>query len=186
MRSLVRRAGSMLTLLFLGTGCHRPPAVAPDVAPLPVSQNYEHCWNTVFRTDLPPDTVAVHFQRAFGALGLTNTTWVMRGDTTWAHGGPTRIDRETGGPATYEARVVAYRLGNSTHFRHFVSVTPPPEGWAAGSDSGIANGRRYGLSSGTRQIAFCGDLGPAARVHGTAARDPDPEVSLELWNRAPY
>ena len=182
MRSLMtRRAGSMLALLLFGIGCHRPP----DAAPVPVSQNYEHCWSTVFRTDLTPDTVAVHFQHAFSALGLTNATWSMRGDTTWSHGGPTRIERDTG-PATYEARVVAYRIGDSTHFRHYVSVTPPPEGWRAGSDSGSVNGHRYGLSSSTRHIAFCGDLGPAAQVHGTAARGPDPEASLALWNRVPY
>ena len=170
----------IMSLFLLGVGCHRPP----EMAVVPASKNEGYCWNTVFRTDLTPDTVAVHCQQAFGALGLTNTTWSARGDTAWSHGGPTRIERETG-PATYEARVVAYRMGDSTHFRHFVSVTPPPEGRPVGSDSGTVNGYRYGLSPSTRKIAFCGDLGRAAQVHGTAAREPDPEASLEVWKRVP-
>ena len=175
------RTTTMISLFLLGVGCRRPPETA--VVPASISEGY--CWNTVYRTDLVPDTVAFHFQRAFGALGLTNTTWSARGDTAWSHGGPTRIDGDRGG-ATYEARVVAYRTGDSTHFRHFVSVTPPPEGWPLGADSSALNGHRYALGPSTRLIGFCGEVGRAAQVHGTAAREPDPEASLEVWKRAPY
>jgi hypothetical protein len=159
----MRRRAVMLVLLVAGCR-HAPPPVAA-----PVSIRDDHCWHAVFRTPLPPDTVALRFERAFTGLGLTNASSTMRGDTVWSHAGPTRLAGDWG-DARYEARVVAFRVADSTHFRHFVGVAP------ASSDT---------LNTGARLLAFCGALGRASQVHGTAPREPDGEEALELWKRRP-
>lgn len=159
--------------------CRRAPSAA--VVPLPMEEHY--CWWSVFRTTLPADSVALHFVSAFGALGLRGATWTQRGDTTWAHARPTRLADRHG--AVYAARVVAYRFGDSTHFRHYVSVAPPEGGWPASYDSVTADGRRVSVSPTGSPIGFCGALGQAAQVHGTAPADPDGEEKLELWTRIP-
>lgn len=168
-------------LPILGASCHHQ-TVGAVPAPAPATEGY--CWWSVFRTTLPADTVAVRFGRAFTALGLSGATWAQRADTTWAHAGPTRLDGAWGG-GTYAARMVAYRNGDSTHFRHFVAVTPPPQGWAAPRDSVTADGRHLSLSPAGNPIGFCGALGRAARVHGTAPREPSGEESLDVWRRRP-
>jgi len=160
-------------------GC-RHAAPAP-VAPLAMEEHY--CWWSVFRTPLHADSVAVHFVHAFSQLGLRRATWSQRGDTTWAHAEPTRLADRYG--AAYAARVVAYRVGDSTHFRHFVSVAPPEGGWPAAYDSVTADGPHVSLSPSGSPIGFCGALGQAARVHGTAPSEPDGEEKLELWTRNP-
>ena len=160
-------------LALTADGCRQP---APTLAAKPAAvRATQHCWWSVFRTALPPDSVALHFVRAFGALGLSGATWRQVADTTWAQAGPTVLT-DAKGRATYAARVVAYRKGDSTHFRHFVGVAPPPAGWVAPFDS---------VSSGVRTIPFCGELGKAAAVHGTAPAQPDGEEQLELWTRFP-
>lgn len=152
----------------------------PDVAaPLALAEG--HCWWAVFRTPLPPDSVATHFVRAFAQLGLRGGTWAQRGDTTWAHAEPTPLAAWHGG--TYAARVVAYRVGDSTHFRHFVSVAPPAGGWPVSYDSVTADSRHLSVNAAGAPIGFCGALGRAAEVHGTAPADPDGEEKLELWTR---
>ena len=157
-------AGALL-VAALGVGCRHPAAAAPA----PLALHEEYCWWAVFRTTLPPDSVAVHFVRAFESVGLTATRWTQRGDTAFAEAGPTRLSAEwNGGIAA--ARVVAYQHGDSTHFRHFLSLQPVPEG------SRIV---------GARTIPLCGALGQAAQVHGTSPREPDGEEKLDVWNRRP-
>lgn len=171
-------AASMVVAGLVGlTSCRQPPPVPP--APLALQESY--CWWAVFRTALSPDSVATHFVRAFGRLGLRGGTWTQRGDTTWAHAEPTSLAAWHGG--TYAARVVAYRTGDSTHFRHFVSAAPPAGGWPAPYDSVTADGRHVSISPSGSPIGFCGALGRAAEVHGTAPADPDGEEKLELWTR---
>jgi hypothetical protein len=152
-------------MVLLATGCHHAP---PPAAP-PLSLNDDYCWHAVFRTSLAPDTVAHRFERAFTGLGLTNASSTTRGDTAWSHAGPTRLAGEWG-DAVYEARVVAYRVADSTHFRHFVGVAP------RSSDT---------LNPSARLIEFCSALGRASQVHGTAPREPGAEETLELWKRRP-
>jgi len=152
-------------LMLFATGCHH--AAPPGAAPLTIPDDY--CWHAVFRTSLAPDTVAHRFERAFTGLGLTNASTTTRGDTAWSHAGPTRLAGEWG-DALYAARVVAYRVADSTHFRHFVGIAPP---------SGDT------LNTTARLITFCGALGRATQVHGTAPREPDGEEALELWKRRP-
>jgi hypothetical protein len=140
-----------------------------------------HCWWAVFRTTLPPDSVAEHFVRAFDQLGLRGGTWTHRGDTTWAQAEPTRLPDWYGG--TYSARVVAFRVDDSTHFRHFIGVAPPAAGWPAAHDSVTADGRHLVIDPEGATIGFCGALGRAAQVHGTALREPDGEEKLDIWTR---
>lgn len=177
--SVSRSAAALLATVSLSgvMSCRQPRPVAP--APLALEE--EHCWWAVFRTTLPPDSVATHFVRAFAQLGLRGGTWTQRGDTTWARAEPTALAAWHG--ATYAARVVAYRVGDSTHFRHFVSVAPPSGGWPASYDSVTADGRHLSVSIAGAPIGFCGALGRAAAVHGTAPADPDGEEKLAIWTR---
>jgi len=174
-----RSCAAALTFLGLAgvPSCRRPEPAAP--APLALKEN--HCWWAVFRTTLPPDSVAGHFVDAFQALGLRGSAWTQRGDTTWAHSEPTKLDSWHG--ATIAARVVAYRAADSTHFRHFVAMAPPPGGWPESYDSVTADGRHLAISPSGSPIGFCGALGRAAQVHGTAPADPDGEEKLQLWTR---
>lgn len=154
----------------VSAGCRRPPHAAPT----PASTNDEsYCWHAVFHTALPPDTVAAHFARAFTHVGLTHATWSRQADTAWAYGGPTVLGGPRGG-ATYAARVVAYRHGDTTRFRHYVSITPPTRGWSPSPDTASAGS----LSS---LIGLCGELGAAAAVHGTAPQWPNGEERLPVW-----
>ena len=82
------------------------------------------------------------------------------------------------GGGTYEARVVAYRQGDSTTFRHYASITSPAGGWAPPLDplQGPAVGH----------IGFCGELGRAALVHGISPRrQPNAEDSLAVFRPRP-
>jgi hypothetical protein len=125
--------------------------------------------------------VAAHFVRAFDELGLHGATWTQRGDTAWAHAQPTRLDGWSGG--TFSARLVAVRMGDSTHFRHFVGVAARAGGWPAAHDSVTTDGRHLAINPAGAGIGFCGALGRAAQVHGTAPADPDGEEKLGIWTR---
>lgn len=171
--------GITVAVALGAAACHRSAVPAPA----PLAMQEEYCWWAVFRTALPPDSVAGHFVHAFAQLGLRDGSWSQRGDTTWAHAGPTRLDAQHG--AIYAARVVAYRAGDSTHFRHYVSVALPAGGWPASYDSATADGRHVAVNPAGDRIGFCGALGRAANVHGTAPASPDGEEKLELWTRTP-
>ena len=164
-RSSAVIATAVILTSALATSCHRPEVATPA----PLALHEEYCWWAVFRTTLPPDSVAVHFVRAFQSVGLTDATWTQRADTAFAEAGPTRLPVEWEG-ARVAARVVAYRRGDSTHFRHFVGLQQAP------SDS---------TNEGARRIGLCGALGQAAQLHGTSPREPDGEEKLDLWTHRP-
>lgn len=175
-RRVVAAGGAVLLAAALAAGCHRTPPAA--LAPVVLQEHY--CWWAVFRTTLPPDSVAEHFVHAFDQLGLRGGAWSQRGDTAWARAEPTSLASWHGG--TYSARVVAFRVGDSTHFRHFVGVGAPAGGWPAAYDSVTADGRHVSLSPANGSFfEFCGALGHAALVHGTAPREPDGEEKLDIW-----
>ena len=169
---------ALLAVTMAGVAaCHR--SVPQESAPVALTEN--HCWWAVFRTPLPPDSVAVHFVRAFDQLGLRGASWVQRGDTAWARALPTALAKWSGG--TFAARVVAVRMGDSTHFRHFIGVAPPAGGWPPAHDSVTADGRHLAINPASATIGFCGALGRAAQVHGTAPAEPDGEEKLDIWTR---
>lgn len=88
------------------------------------------------------------------------------------HAGPTMLAGR--GDATYSARVVAFRQGDTTLFRHFVAVTPPVPRRGTPGDAPNPAGLRIG---------FCGALRRAAAVHGAAPGQPDGEEKLPVWSR---
>ncbi|MGI8508837.1 MAG: hypothetical protein ACR2MQ_05890 [Gemmatimonadaceae bacterium] len=168
MRSYFSSAAIMMMLgALLSAGCHRHPVgIAPVQPALASSAQEGHCWWTVLRTPLPPDSVAVHFQRGFAAIGLTNATWAHSADTAWAYAGPTPLSRGPAG-AMYASRVVAYLHGDSTHFRYYVSIAPTS------------------LMKGSVAIPFCGEITTAASVPHSAPRNPTGEETLTVWRRRP-
>jgi hypothetical protein len=155
----------ILVVAILSTGCRHKPV---DITPLPAPLNETYCWFAVALSPLPADSVAVRFQRAYGAVGLTGAAWFHNADTAWAHAGPTPLQRGSV-RATYASRVVAYWHGDSTHFRWYVATTPTAD---------TANG------SGD-VIGFCGDVSRAAAVHGSAPQWPNGEDTLSVWRARP-
>ena len=137
----------------------------------------EYCWHAVFQTVYSPDTTAARFERALRLLGLVNAHVGRLADTAWASAGPSVLDGEQG-RATYAARVVAYRHGDSTHFRHYVAVGVPPRGAASNGDD---------VNAASLQIPFCGKLSQIAELHGTAPQWPNGrgEETLSVWRARP-
>jgi hypothetical protein len=169
---LVVGVGTALALGSLVGGCRR---ATPDrVRPAQIVQApEEHCWWAAFRTTLPPDSVAARSVRAYTALGLEGAAWAHRADTAWAQAGPTVLagpDRQ----GAYAARVVAYRRGDTTFYRPFTGFTPLDP--AARADSARVARQR---------ITFCGDIGRAAQVGGTAPDLEEPDDAAPLWRRRP-
>ena len=169
---MIHRFGASAAVLVIvtaavGGGC-RPPARS---APIPTQGPEDYCWWTVMRTTLPPDSVAARFERAFVVTGLTEATWARLADTAWAHAGPTPLG---GPPATIsESRVVAYRHGDTTRFRHFVTISPP-QGQSADT-----------INLAGRYIGLCGQILRAAAVRPSAPREPTGEETLAVWRRRP-
>ena len=157
-------AGAIGLVALWSIGCHRQ-ALTVSLGSRPPE---DHCWWAVMRSPLRPDSVAVRFQRAFTAVGMTGATWTHNADTAWVHAGPTALS-ESGG-ATYESRVVAYWYGDSTHYRQYVAVT------ALAGDS---------VNLGQRTIPFCGATARAADVQGSAPQTPTGEETLKIWTRTP-
>lgn len=158
----------------LGTGCRHRAAAAP---PTPAPATEEYCWWTLLRTSLPPDSVAARFQRGYAAAGLTGAAWTSRADTAWARAGPTPLAGSPG--PSYASRAVAFRQGDSTSFRYFVTVAPPAS----------RAGRAPAADSGTRWMNHMGLCGTVARAAGvlwsTPRRPPNAEDSLAVWARVP-
>jgi hypothetical protein len=153
-------------------GCRRPAAADTRPAPF-VPDPEEHCWWAAFRTVLPPDSVAARSAQAYTTLGLSGATSGHLADTAWAQAGPTVL-AGPGRVGAYAARVVAYRRGDSTYYRPFVSVTPRDS--AARADTARVTRERIG---------FCGEIGRAAQARGTAPADEEPDDAPPLWRRRP-
>jgi hypothetical protein len=167
-------AATLLVLAgAIGAGCRRHRAL-PVAAPAWAGDE-EYCWWAVLRSPLRPDSVAARFAGAFTAVGLTGVAWTRSADTAWAHAGPTAL-RGAGG-ATYASRAVAYWHGDSTHFRSYVAVGPPPP--TAQPQPADTLGR------GTDRIALCAAIARAAAVRGSAPRSPTGDESLPVWTRVP-
>ena len=169
------RVALFATVWLVTTGCHRHTL---GRMPSPVAEE-SPCWWSVFRTPLPVDTVTVHLVNAFTTLGLTGATLEQHGDTAWAHAGPTRLDDWGGG--TYSARMAAFRRGDSTLYRYFVAVVPPPGGWRPSYDSVTADGRHISVNPAGAVIGFCHAIASTSQNHGTAPNAPNGEESLAVW-----
>jgi hypothetical protein len=150
---------AVLTVLSLGVSAHACKPSPPKVVVLPASLNEEHCWWAVYRTALPLDTVADRFARAFTAIGFAPSPPSQVGDTAWINAGPSRLSGYEGRPI--EARMVAYRAGDSTHFRTFVAT------------------------GASQAIELCQQISQAAPVGGVTLREPDGEEKLAVWRRRP-
>lgn len=149
----------------LSSGCHRS---RPQTATTPSAWiDGDHCWWARYRTAMPPDSVAARYARAYATLGLATTGWSHQADTAWAESGPTVLSR-SGSSATYASRVVAYRLGDTTFVRPFVTVRNGGE-----------------VNVGSLSIQFCGDVSRAAQAGTTAPREEERDDSLPVWRRRP-
>lgn len=151
------RAPLILAMVTLaGLGCRRAPT--PEPAPVQLDEHY--CWWAVLRSGLPPDSVAAHFERAYTAPGLAGVRRSRLADTAWVHTTPVMLD------GTLRAsRVVAYRRGDSTHFRHFVGEQ---------ETAGAAG-----------PLALCVRIAQAVAIRWSAPREPTGEESLAVWSRVP-
>ncbi|MDQ6612159.1 MAG: hypothetical protein M3Y64_06975 [Gemmatimonadota bacterium] len=142
------------------TACHQQrPSTARDANHLFT----EHCWWSVNRSLLPPDSVAEHFAHAYTTIGFTNAEWKHLADTAWADAGPTPIRPEEPGVA-YRAWAVAYRVADSTRYRYFVaSIGREPRS----------------------TIPLCISIANRAALHGVQLPQPTGEETLSVWRRRP-
>jgi hypothetical protein len=146
-----------LTVISLGVSVYACNPSPPKVAVVPVSMNEDHCWWAVYRTSLSLDTVAARFSRAFTSIGFAASAPSQVSDTVWINVGPSSLSGYEGRPI--EARMVAYRAGDSTHFRTFVAT------------------------GGSQAIELCQQIARAAPVGGVTLREPDGEEKLSVWRR---
>jgi hypothetical protein len=150
---------AVFTVISLGVSVYACNPSPPRVAVVPVSLDEEHCWWAVYRTSLPLDTVVDRFARAFTSIGFAPSAPSQVSDTAWINVGPSRISGYEG--RSIEARIVAYRVGDSTHFRTFVATGP------------------------SQAIELCQQISRAAPVGGVTLREPDGEEKLSVWRRRP-
>jgi hypothetical protein len=151
------------------TATRSEPAPAPST---PAVSTHNFCWWTLLRTELPPDSVAARFAIAYQRVGLLDVTSIRRGDTSWAHAGPT-ILADSSDSATYESRVVAFRQEDSSSFRYSVEVKPaqPGNAQAASGDRRTAD-----------NLEFCAKIAKSAAVRWTTpARRPNASDSVSVW-----
>jgi hypothetical protein len=150
-------------------------------SPVPLPVEWQHCWWTVIRSTLPPDSVASAFRRAFISIGLPNIRWTRNGDTILVRGGPApmlpeELDTASYG-ATYWSRIVAFPQQDSTHFRIFTSIVPPTRGWRPPET------RERVMR---RDIRACEAIARAAGVRWIKRPgDPGAEEALPVWSRVP-
>jgi hypothetical protein len=155
----VRTRLLVVTLLpaALLSGCHR--ASPPTVAAFPAAHE-DYCWWTAFRTDVPVDTVAARFRLAFSSLGLTVSDASTLADTAWVNASARAVDSHS---EVVGARMVAYRIGDSTHFRSYVTLLRPSD----------------------QTISTCAQIAQKAAVRALAPRTLDGEEKLDVWRRRP-
>lgn len=176
-----RRASALAMIVVSGITVAACRAPAP-MTPAPVTAGASgYCWWAVYRSALPADTVAARFARAYESVGLAGARWSHLGDTAWAQAGPTVLGGVHDG-GMYTARMVAYQRGDSAHFRPYVSVAAPVEGWAKGDSAGTHG---EDGATGRQLLGLCADLGRAAHVQGVAPRDPDGEEQSTVWRHRP-
>ena len=166
--------------IALSAACSRQ---APAPVSAPVAATETSCWWTVFRSELPVDTVAVHLVSAFSTLGLTSATSVQHGDTAWASAGPTRLASRFGG--TFSARAVAFQRGDSTLYRYFVTAAPPPGGWGHGYDSVTITGGHISVVPASSALGLCAAVASTMQNRGKAPKQPNGEELLAIWSSRP-
>ena len=175
------RALCAAATIALVAACSRQ---APAVSTAPVAAATETpCWWTVYRSELPLDTVATHLVNAFSTLGLGGATWERQGDTAWAHAGPTHLASRFGG--TFSARAVAFQHGDSTLYRYFVTADPPPGGWRHGYDSVTVTGRHMSVIPAASALGLCASIASTAQNDGKAPKQPNGEETLAVWSSRP-
>lgn len=165
-----RTLARTLLPLLVTVACRHPAATT--VTPTAPRSTEEHCWWTPFRTPLPRDSVAARLQQAFVATGLDAARRRQAGDTTWVASGPTVVAANLP-RATYRARAVAIGHADGTHYRVYVAVDAPPEGWADADEA--TQGGRY-------VIPMCGAIARAAALRGVPSAQ-SAEDTLAVWTR---
>jgi hypothetical protein len=111
---------------------------------------------------MPPDSVALRFERTFEIIGLFGERTGSLGDTAWAQAGPTTLEAKRAG--TYAVRVVAIRSGDSTRLRAFVAAD---------------------TSVGGRLISMCAEIMSRAGLRAIAPREQEADDSNPRWRRRP-
>lgn len=143
--------------IMAALACHRP-AASMHPSPMTPWLPEQHCWWAAYRTTLAPESVATQFEAALASIGFADERRGSLGDTAWAEGGPTAL--EVPQPGVYAARVVAIRMGDSTHARIFV-----------------------GVDSSTRVIPMCAELMRRAALRAVAPRQEEADDSTARWRR---
>jgi hypothetical protein len=115
--------------------------------------------------------VAARFAQAFIAAGFNSVRFTRRADTAWADASPTVLGAQN--PATISSRAVAYWHGDSTHFRHFVSVGPAS---SAQTDS---------VNFGKGLLDVCSQIARAAAIGWSRPGSLTGDESLPIWSRRP-
>lgn len=156
MTTRTRTARVALALGVLASSCHHP---APSTVAAPTTTE-KYCWWTTLQAAVPMDTVAERFRHAYSSLGLTVAPTARRGDTVWVAAISEIADRQD---ELRSARMVAYRVNDSTHFRSYVGVG----------------------GSGSQLIARCQQIARGAGVSAVAAREPGDEEQLTVWRQRP-
>jgi hypothetical protein len=177
---VARRTSVVLAFGALVAACHHPAAIAP--APIPLPGAWQHCWWTAMRATLPVDSVASAFRRAFVTVGQSGVHWTRSADTIFVRAGPAPLlpldvsfDTASYG-ATYWARAVAFKQGDSTHFRVYVAIVTPAKGWAHPTDSLHTQ----------RLLPTCQVIANAVHFRWIRrAGDPGDEEKLPVWSRVP-
>lgn len=136
------------------------------VAVAPTAEN--PCWSYVASSPLPPEGVARRYMDAFHAVGLGDPMWFTHADTAWALTHPVALD-SAGQGARYAARVVAFRKGDSTHFRQYVTRL------AAAATSPADSASARGLTH------LCAEINHAAAIDTTAPSAPTGDETLSVW-----
>lgn len=161
---------SLAAVLF-GSACHKPK---PPLVPARIVLFESHCWWSVNRSLLPPDSVAARFQRAYSGVGFTRTGVGHQGDTAWAYAGPSSINPNLPG-VDYEMWAVAYQRGDSTHYRWFVAGSRDPKTVKSVENADV----------GDFLIPLCGRILKQAAIPSVALREPTGDESLTVWRRRP-
>ena len=142
------KVGAFAALIAAGA-CHSaaPPGMVP------VAAHEEYCWWAVQRSPLPVDSVINRFAKAFRAVGVAPTSPQSAGDTSWIVASGNDSVRQD---SIVRVRAVAFRKGDSTLYRNFVTASGPA-------------------------ISTCQRIAVAAAIPGLTPRNPTGEESMAVW-----
>ena len=106
------------------------------------------------------DSVVARFRLAYSSLGLLTSEASHLADTAWVNASAGNVVRDS---ELAGARMVAYRVGDSTHFRSYVTFR----------------------HSSDQTIPACGQIAHKAAIRAFAPRSLDGEEKLDVWRRRP-